>query len=393
MLHLQLNSARYFQRPDAPQVSLDPARTSLSGWDGQLNLNKNSGDARVNAALWGVSPGFEVNDAGYFNTADRFGAHGLVSWARPNPDHLTRSRAVVGAVFGTWNFNREDQGSGVFLSGNATLINYWDVQFTAVAFRQSLDDRLTRGGPSALSPAGWSLSGGVGSDSRKPVGVEFNGSYDHSSAGGFASDITAALDIRPSSSLTVSAGPEVARSHSIAQYVQSVVDPFAVATYGARYVFGDLDQTQVSMTTRLNLIFTPKASLQVYMQPLIAKGNFWNFKELAQPRTYDFLRYGQTAGTLAYDEATGVYTADPDGAGPAKSFNFRNPDFNFKSLRVNAIFRWEWRLGSALYVVWTQEREDNTYPGQFALGRDLSSLFSAHGNNVFAVKLAYWLTR
>lgn len=126
---------------------------------------------------------------------------------------------------------------------------------------------------------------------------------------------------------------------------------------------------------------------------MAATGNYWNFKELAAPWTFDFLAYGHQVGTLAYDAPSQTYTADPDGAGEAAPFRFHNPDFNFKSLRVNAIFRWEWRLGSTPYVVWTQQREDFANPGQFALRRDLSSLFTAHGNNVFAVKLAYWLTR
>src|SRR5262249_25130491 len=38
---------------------------------------------------------------------------------------------------------------------------------------------------------------------------------------------------------------------------------------------------------------------------------------------------------------TGQYTVDPDGDGPAQPFTFGNPDFNFKSVRVNAIFRWD----------------------------------------------------
>jgi len=393
VLRLQRNSARYFQRPDAPQVHLDPGRTSLSGWDGQLNLNKNSGDVTVNAALWGVSPGFEANDAGFFMTADRAGSHGVLVWKKPNPDRWTRSRAAVLAKFWTWNFNREIQADGCYVSGNATLLNYWDIQGTAIVSRPSLDDRLTRGGPSARQPGGWSLIAGVESDSRKPVGVEFNADYGRDRAGGFDSAVSLSLDIRPSSSLTISTGPAIARNHSIAQYVRTVADPLAAPTFGTRYVFGDLDETQVSMTTRMDFIFTPKVSLQVYMQPLLATGSYWGFKELARPRTLDFLRYGQDGGSLAYDAARRVYTADPDGPGPATSFSFANPDFNFKSLRVNAIFRWEWRLGSALYVVWTQQREDLANPGQFALGRDLSSLVGAHGDNVLAVKLAYWLTR
>jgi hypothetical protein len=31
-----------------------------------------------------------------------------------------------------------------------------------------------------------------------------------------------------------------------------------------------------------------------------------------------------------------------------------NPDFNYKSFKLNAVFRWEYMPGSDLYIVWTQ---------------------------------------
>jgi hypothetical protein len=391
---LQRNSTHYYQRPDATHVAFDPAATSLSGWDGQLNLNKNSGDLQVNASLWGVSPGFEVNDAGYFQTADRAGLHGVVVWKKPTLDRFTRSRGLVVGKANSWNFGREMQGDIYLANAEATLRNYWDVRTMAIMFRESFDDRLTRGGPTATSPGGYSVEASIESDSRKRVAVELGGNYDTSSAGGFASRVELSFDIKPLSSLTISFGPEVSRSHAIAQYVRSVNDPTATATYGGRYVFGDLDQTEVSGTTRVNWMFSPRASLQVYMQPLVSTGRYWNFKQLAAPRTFEFQRYGVDVGTITHDAAERAYLVDPDGAGPARPFGFANPDFNYKSLRVNAVFRWEWRLGSTLYVVWTQNREDEANPSDgFALRRSISSLFGARGDNVFAIKVAYWLTR
>jgi hypothetical protein len=80
-----------------------------------------------------------------------------------------------------------------------------------------------------------------------------------------------------------------------------------------------------------------------------------------------------------------------DGAG--KPFSIPDPDFNFKSLRLNCVFRWEFLPGSTLYVVWTDQRENQADPGRFALGRDLSSMMRAPGDNVFMVKISYWFTR
>jgi hypothetical protein len=107
-------------------------------------------------------------------------------------------------------------------------------------------------------------------------------------------------------------------------------------------------------------------SLQFYSQPLLAAGDYWNFKALAAPRTFDFT---------------------PIGSVP------EDPDFNFKSLKVNAVFRWEWRLGSTLYVVWTDQRQDLRNPGQFRLGRDARHLFGAPADDVLMVKMSYWISR
>jgi hypothetical protein len=143
------------------------------------------------------------------------------------------------------------------------------------------------------------------------------------------------------------------------------------------------------MTTRVNWILTPNVSLQVYAQPLISVGKYRGFKELARPRSFDFLRYGADTGSLAYNAGTSSYSVDPDGPGPAPAFAFAQPDFNFKSARVNAIFRWEWRPGSTLYLAWTQRRQDTAHPGDFELRRDARALLAAPADDVLMMKVSY----
>jgi hypothetical protein len=179
----------------------------------------------------------------------------------------------------------------------------------------------------------------------------------------------------------------------VAQYVRSVVDPSAVDTGGGRYVFGALDQTQLSMTTRVNVILSPTVSVQVYAQPLLAAGDYEGFKELLRTRSYSFLRYGSAASVLDYDPAARSYSVDPDGAGGAAPFTFADPDFNLKSLRLNAVFRWELKPGSTFYGVWTRQQQDVTNPGVFSPGRDARAMFGAPGDDVFLVKMAYWIGR
>ena len=277
--------------------------------------------------------------------------------------------------FWVWNSIREIQNDGTMGNVNVTFMNYWNAGANAVIDRRALDDRLTRGGPSAENAADRNIAWNIGTDGRKAFSIDVNNSYSWNVVGGWNRNLGLNFNLKPADGVTLSVGPEWNRSYGIAQYVRSVIDPTAVSTFGGRYVFSGIDQWQLAMTTRANIIFTPHVSLQVFMQPLLATGDYTGFKELAQPRTLDFLRYGDGASSLAFNALTQTYTADPDGAaGAAPAFTFHNPDYNFKSLRLNAVFRWEMRPGSNFYAVWTRAQQDLSDPGIFAPGRDVQAM-------------------
>ena len=138
-------------------------------------------------------------------------------------------------------------------------------------------------------------------------------------------------------------------------------------------------------------------TLELYAQPFLASGRYDRFKEFVAPRSRGVAVYGTDRGTIRPTlDATGrvaSYTIDPDGTGAAAPFVLNNPDFNFRSLRGSAVFRWEYRPGSTLYLVWTQQRSDQDGVGDFNFGRDRTALFAARPDNVFLVKASWWLAR
>jgi hypothetical protein len=391
MTRLQRASQRYFDRPDAPHVELDPSATSMDGWTGSANVNRNSGVHGFNGALWWVSPGFDSSDAGFTFSSDRAGMHAAYQWRNPKVTRFTRNRFLAVAKWYTWDFSRELHGDGVFVFGNVQLKNYWTLFGNLGLFRGVQDDRATRGGPSMLAPASHSQSLGIDTDSRKRVSAGANININHSEFGGWSRGVGLNVRYRPAASLEISAGPNFDRNHNLAQYVDTFPDAAAADTYGSRYVFATLDQKEFSLQTRVNYVMSPKMSLQVYMQPLVSVGDYGGFKQFARPRTFEFVELGRDRGAVDYDAAARQYSVDPADGG--ERFGFRDPDFNFKSLRLNAIYRWEWKPGSALYLVWTQQRQDETRPGVFLLGRDLRSTFSASADDVLMVKVTYWFQR
>jgi hypothetical protein len=68
--------------------------------------------------------------------------------------------------------------------------------------------------------------------------------------------------------------------------------------------------------------------------------------------------------------------------------------FNYKQFRSNLVLRWEYRSGSALFVVWQQGRADSEdqYSGR-SLGADFRQLMRTHPDNTILIKLSYWFDR
>jgi hypothetical protein len=391
---LQRDPQHYFQRPtaDTPEVRLQPGATSMRGWTGNININRQTGNVTVNAALWGLSPGFDSNDIGFQTGGDSAGAHSFILWRKTTPDNLTRSRSVWFGRWWTWDFGRRLTGNGWNTHANIQFLNYWFAFINAGAGSRVRDDQLTRGGPSALNLGGHFINAGVSTDSRKKISLNSFVGVGSNKPGAWNISTSVGVNYKPTPAITISTGPGMDRSRGNAQYVTAQSDATATKTYGSRYVFAEIDQFDVNLTTRVNWIFGPKASLQVFAQPFISVGRYWDFKEFAQPGTFSFLRYGREVGQISFNPENRNYTVNPDDSVGAPPITFSDPSFNQKFLKVNAIFRWEWRLGSTLYLVWTENRQDNSNPGYFSTGHDLSRLFS-HPNDVFLVRLAYWFSK
>ena len=387
----QRKSARYFQRPDAKTLHYDPTRTSLSGYSGLLSLNKiagKHGQGSLTYQDW--SPGFEINDVGFQNAADCRALSTLAMYKENKPGKVVRDWNTY--IFSNWSWNYDGDLTYEEYAGQiqGTFVNYWYSSLRGEYYPGNFDDRLTRGGPLSRLPAGGTIRATVTSDSRKVYTLSLNGVESWDEAGGHLASLGTSLSIRPTSALRLLFEPGIKDLHDNAQYVQTVSDPLATATYGSRYVFATLHQTQLSLDTRLDWTFSPKLSLQLYLQPLIVSGGYQRFKELRAPRTYEFDVYGGHRGTIQPD-STGGFQVDPDAGGAAPSFHIDDPDFNFRSLRGNAVLRWEYRPGSALFLVWQQSREGEEPFGNFELSRDWHGLFRIEPENLIAIKATYWL--
>jgi hypothetical protein len=219
-------------------------------------------------------------------------------------------------------------------------------------------------------------------------------------AGGWEKRLRFNLSARFEERVQLSLAPSYTLSYDVAQYVTRVSDPLAEATYGTRYVFAGLDRTTLSVQTRLNFTFSPTLSFELYVEPFISTGDYGTLKEFQAPETYKFVEYGKEMGTLAA-LGEGRFDVDPDGPGPAASFRVSNEDFSYRSLLGNAVVRWEWRPGSTVFFVWQQTRinsiagqgptGDGEGVGRFDLAGDTQDMFGVRPDNIFMIKVSYWL--
>ena len=388
----QLNSSHYFQRPDSKHLTFDPTRNSLSGHIGEIAVAK-TGPLFGSLAYKEASPGLELNDMGFQGRADFRAVSTDLAYQDINAGKRFRDFGAYGYSNHSWNFDGNSIfqffGGGLF----GDLTNFWSIGSNFGFNPPYLSDRFTRGGPLVRIPSGWNASINGGSDSRKPIALNGSTGISRDAAGEHSWYINSTATMRPSTSVSVTLGPRLTINDNTVQFVRGVGDALATSTYGRRYVFSDLHQTTLSMDTRVEWTFTPVLTLQMYAQPFVSAGDYSDFKELAAPRTYDFAVYGRDKGTISRDAAARIYTVDPDGAGLAPAFTFGDPDFNVRNLRGNAVLRWEYRPGSAFFVVWQQQRSGSEAIGDFSAGRDIGAIFRTVPTNVFLVKATYWIGR
>jgi hypothetical protein len=382
---LQRDSRHYLQRPDAERFAVDSSATSLGGWGGRVYLNKQRGNWFSNSAVGVLSPGFDVHDVGFMFRTGLVNAHAGGGHQWTTPGAVVRRAEAGGAVFRNWNWDGDVTWTGAFHFGYVQFLDYHSIDWSLAYNPETVNDRRTRGGPLTLNVPGYQVNVGVRSDTRRAWSWRVRtGAYVRSGADRSAS-VGVTVGYRPAPNLSLSFEPQLFINRTPTQYIGEYPDSTAGATFGNRYVFASLDQTELSGGMRLDWTFTPKLSLQLYVQPLLSSADYGYFRGLARPRSNDYDVYDDAD---TYDAAT--QTIYPNGRAAGDSIVLYDPDFTARSLRGNAVLRWEYRPGSTLYFVWTQSRSANLAGADFDVGGSMRDLFNTPAENIFMVKATYW---
>jgi len=397
----QRTSAHYFQRPDRRETSdglfdarYDPLRTDLRGYGLYARLGKDNGDWLWETAQNWRSPGFEVNDLAYLDRADYkwMLANVARQWTKP---------------FGAWRYLNITAGAQYQLNydGDRTDIeqhygvfnnfkSYWSTNVFYIHHPSTLDDHLARGGPMLIRTGYDYGSLNINTDSRRTTVFGLRTDVAHGiSSRTHTLQLRPSVAIKPTSSVFIQFAPSFTADEDASQYVTKLSDPTATLFYGTRYVFSYIRTRVLSLDTRLNMTFTPDLTLELFAQPFFASGAYSHFREFAAPRTMRRLDYGRDIGSIEYIPADTTYLIDPDKSGPAAPFTIFNPDFTIRSLRGNAVLRYQYRPGSTIFLVWTQERNGYDPTGRFLFRDQTRALLSDRPVNIFLLKVNYWIGR
>jgi hypothetical protein len=332
-----------------------------NGFGGVVNSEYTTKYYNVNGHLDRFSPSFRNSDMGFFFARpNKNEAAGGVWLYQPDPKGLIRNSSINLYGGRQWNDDHLRIGGWEGLNGNVNFMNFWHL-FVGLSRRPSrYDDLDTRGGPTILFPANSFVNVRVDSDSRKQWGGGVRMFAYHDAAGGYATQFEPNVRLQPSQQLVASIGAEITSSRDSAQWIKNTdADGDGIEDN----VYGTLRRHEINITTRATYSFTRDMTLEAYVQPFVAVGNYFDIRKLAQPKSFEF---------------TPVPLAD-------------DPDFNKKSVRGTIVLRWEYVRGSTLFAVWNLSTSDeDARKGIYSPWRDLRGAFGALGTNTFAIKLSYW---
>jgi len=125
------------------------------------------------------------------------------------------------------------------------------------------------------------------------------------------------------------------------RYVDCWIGLCSQAGFGTKetngFVFGRQDAQDLSFTLRQTFVFTPRLTLQIYAQLFSAGAHYPQF----------FAAAATTGDRIHTDQLAPL---------PGLPAGVDNPDFHDAALNLNVVLRWEYRLGSTLFVVYTRNQ-------------------------------------
>jgi hypothetical protein len=365
---------------------IGPGASSPGGW---LRVAKEGGKHLLwSAEYTGAGRTLMYNDVGYMARQNLHQGKASIGWRTLEPGTYTVEKSAAFEVTQNRNLSGLDLGQLFELNGRVKLRNFASV-FLAADFAPARFDDREVGNGTALQRARY--FGGkfeLASDPRGLVYATLANQTQLMGAGTYATSAQGSVVVHALRQLDLELLPQLTWSAGEYRYARQV-EPLACPPSGptpsmpcepqANYWFGRLTANSVSATFRASYTFTPQLTLQAYAQAFLAIGH------------YDNMRALPTAGTTGTEVTLAQLTPLPPMGAPSPPIS---PDFKDAALNINVVFRWEYRLGSTIYLVYSRSQIP-TVPlpmGGFTNPTALDPRNFGHGgtSDVILLKFSSW---
>ena len=339
-----------------------PGTPTRSGFGGVTNLDYIGKHLELQSNVAHITPNFRITDLGFLTNSrvDKTDANVTLVVRQPDPWSVFRLLQSSVDVGRGWNLANVVFDRYVTTAVNTQFRNFWAVDVRMRRDFRVLDDLDTRGGPPIVKPPATTLDVTASTDSRNPWHVTLGLNSFRDEEGGWDRSVEPEVRLKASDRLQLSLATRYRRARTVAQWItnRDVNQDGAID-----HVYGRLRRDVLDVTARATYGFSRDTTLEVFLQPFVASGDYTDIRRLARASSFEF-----APATLPFD-----------------------PDFNRKSLRGNIVMRWEWARGSTLFFVWNISTLDLSRPGVFTPARDLGTAFGSDGTHVFMLKMTYWL--
>ncbi len=336
------------------------------GAGGLFNLSKQGGKHWLFNLEYDVATRqLDFNDLGFMPRQNLHQVNAVVNYRTTQSWGHTHESNWRAGVNERTSFSGLDLGGQTWLNTDGRVANFWS-WYAEHDFRwRHFDDREVGDGTALQREGLVGANMWFGSDPRRLVYMElfaqvqpiFNGLH-------FQSD--GKLTVRALAQLDFDLLPTASYDTGEPRYASAGARP-------GEQLYGKLTATSVGATLRGTYTFTPTLSLQVYAQLFLAYKHYDQFMLFSAPPN--------ALGPL-------VHLAD---LRPTAERPSTNPDLEEGVLNLNVVLRWEYRLGSTLFFVYSRAQSPDLTLGTGEFARlDIGAIRKGPAADILLLKLTYW---
>jgi len=354
-------------RDGPPDVQADgtPIRSGDGGLGGWARIAKDGGTPLLAELVYtGASRRLDYNDLGFMLRQNLHDLRAGLELRSLEPGPRTLERHARLDVSARRNLDGLNLGAAAEVSGNVRFQGFWYVRLALGATSDRYDDREIGDGSALDRPAFWSTSSELWTDPRRLLAAEARVDT-RVLAEGSAVTGQLLLSVRPATNVQIDLGPQGGYERGEQRFVWH-----AETADTAPYLFGRLFDRNASLTLRATYTFSPKISLQTFAQLFMVAGHYTDLS--SAPR--------KSGSRLHASDLTPLAGPPPPDA-----------DFQEAALNANVVLRWDYRLGSTLYLVYSRSQIPTVrlQPNEEAALR-ASDIGRVPAIDVIMAKLSFW---